>query len=127
SAAACAKSEAYGCSKVNDTCLLASQPKNHSANNQPARTSNRTRKKETAIITLTTYRWNISFCAFLIQKTGPPACRGCTWGKFFRSEDQRAIVGRDARMRCENSGSCAPPAAFASSLISERRRSSSNG
>jgi hypothetical protein len=40
---------------------------------------------------------------------------------------QRAIVGSDARIRCENSGSGAPPAAWASSLISERLRSSSNG
>jgi hypothetical protein len=39
--------------------------------------------------------------------------------------DQREIVGRDARMRCEKSG--ASSAAWAVSLISERRRSSSNG
>jgi hypothetical protein len=35
------------------------------------------------------------------------------------------IVGRKARMRREKSG--APSAAFAASLIKERRRSSSNG
>jgi hypothetical protein len=39
--------------------------------------------------------------------------------------DQRDIVGRDARMRCEKSG--ASLAACAASLIRERRRSSSNG
>jgi hypothetical protein len=37
----------------------------------------------------------------------------------------REIVGRDARMRCEKSG--ASSAARAASLISERRRNSSNG
>lgn len=38
---------------------------------------------------------------------------------------QGGIVGRDARMRCENSGK--PSASCAASLIKERRRSSSNG
>jgi hypothetical protein len=41
--------------------------------------------------------------------------------------DQRASAGSPARMRCENSGSGALSAACAASLISERRRSSSNG
>src|ERR1700680_4355315 len=40
-------------------------------------------------------------------------------------QHQREIVGRDARMRCEKSR--APSAACATSLMSERRRSSSNG
>ena len=49
----------------------------------------------------------------------------CYDEKLSRSGDQRAIVGRDARMRSENSGSGAPSAACASLFIRERRRSSS--
>jgi len=47
--------------------------------------------------------------------------------KSSHSGNQRAIVGRDKRTRCENSGSGAPLATCAPALIDERRRSSSNG